>query len=69
MATYKVRYKTGVEWTAKSKSLHGAKIEATRYAAPGFGAIYITEGEYSDSCSDPVAVKFESDNTWTIPGC
>ena len=63
--TYKITYKNGVSFISNAKLLIEAEREAIEQAGYGFGSIYITEGEDSDSSSDPVAIKFEHDDEWT----
>ena len=61
---YRIIYKSGVTFMAESKTLTGAKREASLHACSGFNCVFITVGVDSNSCSDPVAVKYESENKW-----
>ena len=62
---YRVEFKTGVQWTADSKTLLGAKRQATIHCAHGYGRVAIYDGD----ASDPLCVKYEDDNKWVEPGC
>jgi len=63
--TYKITYKNGVSFISNANLLIEAEREAIEHAGYGFGSIYITEGEDSDSSGEPVAIKFEHDDEWT----
>jgi len=62
MREFRVEYKSGVSWEADSKTLLGAKREASKNACVGYGRICIYETE----CSDPLCVKYEKDDRWTM---
>lgn len=58
---YRITFKTGVSFVSSCKTINGAKREATRNCIAGFGFVYISE----EGASDPIVVKYESDNKWT----
>ena len=61
MKKFTVEYKSGVRWEADSRTLVGAKREATKNACVGYGR----RGIYDTGCSDPLCVKYEKDDKWT----
>ena len=61
MIKFTVEYKSGVSWVSDSKTLVGAKREATKNECVGYGRVCI----YETGCSDPICVKYENDNKWT----
>lgn len=58
---YRVEYKSGVSFIADSKTLLGAKREATKFACYQYGRVAIYRGDAMDPC----CVKYEYDNKWT----
>lgn len=60
--TYTVKYNTGVNWEADSKTLLGAKREANRNSVYGFGSITI-----EDSKGNIVAFRQEDEKNFYIP--